>query len=74
MVQSAGAFTREVKAMREVEPEMLVKGPREFFKSFKNSNFKDHSTAHIQKMVDADYLSVSNLLSGCTKKQKNLKS
>ncbi len=74
VVQSAAAFTHEVEATREVELKKLVKAAREFFKSFETLNFKDLSTAHIQNMVDAHHLSVSDLLSGYTKKLKNLKS
>jgi hypothetical protein len=55
-VQSAAAFTHEVEAMREAEPKKLVKAAREFFKSLESLSFKDLSTAHIQKMVNAHKL------------------
>lgn len=74
VVQSAAAFTHEVEAVREAELKKLVKAAREFFKSFETQNFKDLSTAHIQKMVDAHHLSVKDLLSGYAKKLKDLKS
>ena len=72
-VQSAAAFTHEVEAMRENELKKFVKATREFFKSFKYLNFKDLSTAHIQKMVDAHKLSLPDLLSHYSKKLHNLK-
>jgi len=72
-VQSAAAFTHEVEAMRESELKKLVKSVREFFKSFEGLNFKDLSTAHIQKLVDAHKLAVPNLLADYSKKLRNLK-
>lgn len=72
-VQSAAAFTHEVEAMRVVELKNLVKSAREFFKSFEALNFKDLSTAHIQKMVDAHKLAVSDFLNLYSKKLRNLK-
>lgn len=72
-VQSAAAFTHEVEAMRVVELKSLVKSAREFFKSFESLNFKDLSTAHIQKMVDAHKLAVPDLLRLYSKKLRNLK-
>lgn len=73
IVQSAAAFTHEVEAMREAEIRKFVKSAREFFKSFESLNFKDLSTAHIQKMVNAHNLAVPNLLSLYSKKLRNLK-
>jgi replicative superfamily II helicase len=72
-VQSAAAFTHEVEAMREAELKKLVKSASEFFRSFESLNFKDLSTAHIQKMVDVHNLAVPALLSGYSKKLRNLK-
>jgi replicative superfamily II helicase len=72
-VQSAAAFTHEVEAMRVAELNKLVKSAREFFKSFEALNFKDLSTAHIQKMVDAHKLAVPDLLNLYSKKLRNLK-
>jgi len=72
-VASAAAFTHEVVAMRENELKHLVKAIREFFKSFESVNFKDLSTAHIQKLVDGHGLSVEKLLAEYTKKLRNLK-
>jgi hypothetical protein len=72
-VQSAAAFTHEVEAVRESELRKLVKSSREFFKSFESLNFKDLSTAHIQKMLDLHGLSVPTLISGYSKKLRNLK-
>jgi replicative superfamily II helicase len=72
-VASAAAFTHEVEAMRASELKRFVKRMREFFKSFESLNFKDLSTAHIQKLADAHGLSVEKLLVEYTKKLKNLK-
>lgn len=72
-VQSAAAFTHEVEAVRVAELMKFVKSAREFFKSFESLNFKDLSTAHIQKMVDAHNLAVPALLSLYSKKLRNLK-
>jgi replicative superfamily II helicase len=72
-VQSAAAFTHDVEAMREAELKKFVKTAREFFKSFEALNFKDLSTAHIQKMVNAHKLAVPELLNLYTKKLYNLK-
>ena len=73
VVASAAAFTHSVEAMRESELRRLVKRIREFFKSFEALNFKDLSTAHIQKLVDSHGLSVDKLLVEYTKQLKNLK-
>lgn len=72
-VQSAASFTHEVEAMRVTELKSLVKSAREFFKSFEALNFKDLSTAHIQKMVNAHKLAVPDLLAHYSKKLRNLK-
>ena len=72
-VESAAAFTHDVEAMRDVEIRKFVKSAREFFKSFESLNFKDLSTTHIQKMVDAHNLALPDLLSRYSKKLRNLK-
>jgi len=72
-VASAAAFTHGVDVMRVADLKRLVKGIREFFKSFEGLNFKDLSTSHIQKVVDAHKLSVDKILVEYTKKPKNLK-
>jgi len=72
-VQSAASFTHDVAAVRESELKRLVKAAREFFKSFESLNFKDLSTAHIQKMVDLHKLSVENLITDYSKQMRNLK-
>jgi len=69
----AASFTHEVEAMREVELKRLVKQLREFFKSFESLNFKDLSTAHIQRLIDSHSLSLPSLLTGYSKKLKSLK-
>ena len=73
VVPSAAAFTHEVEVMGETELKRLVKRIQEFFKSFEGLNFQDLSTAHIQKLVVSQGLSIPKLLSGYTKKVKNLK-
>lgn len=72
-VASAAAFTHEVEAMRESELKRFAKRLREFFKSFETLNFRDLSTAHLQKLVDGHNLSVDKLLTEYTKKLRNLK-
>jgi len=72
-VQSAAAFTHEVEAMRMVELKNLAKSVREFFKSFEALNFKDLSTAHIQRLVDAHRVAVPDLVTRYSKKLRNLK-
>ena len=72
-VPSAAAFTHEVEAMRETELKKFVRSVREFFKSFESLNFKDLSTSHIQKMIDAHNLAVPQLLTRYSKKLHNLK-
>ena len=72
-VQSAAAFTHEVEAMRETELKKLVKAAREFFKSFEALNFKDLSMRQIQNMVDVHHLAVADLLSGYSRKLRDMK-
>jgi replicative superfamily II helicase len=72
-VESAAAFTHEVQAVREGELKAFVKAARDFFKSFESQNFKDLSTTHIQKMVDAHKLAVSDLLDNYSKKLRDVK-
>lgn len=73
VVPSSAAFTHEVEAMRETELKHLVTQIREFFKAFEALDFNDLSMAHIQNLVDAHGLSVSEVLSGYSKKLKNSK-
>ncbi len=46
---------------------------REFFKAFEGQNFADLSAQHIQKMVNAHHLSVDDLLTGYSRKLKDVK-
>ena len=73
-VESAAAFTHEVKVMSENELKSLVKSVRSFFKSFESTNFRDLSIAHIQKLLNSHKLAVDDLLNHYSKKPKNLKS
>jgi|GEM_PF-4312490 type I restriction-modification system DNA methylase subunit len=59
--------------MREADLKQFVKASREFFKSFESQNFKDLSTSHIQKMIDAYRLTVSDLTKRYSRKLKDLK-
>jgi len=73
-VQSAANFLVDAKAMRDRELKAFVKAVRAFFHSFAQSNFNDLSLPHIQNLLDANALSVDNLLSGgFTKKTTDLK-
>ena len=72
-IESAAAFTHAVEAVREPELRKLVKAAREFFKAFESLNFKDLSSSHIQKLVDAHHLSVPALTTEYSKKLRNLK-
>ena len=72
-VQSAAAFTHEVEAMREVDLKKFVRSARGFFKGFESLDFKDLSTGHIQRMINAHRLDAPNLLSEYSKKLRNLK-
>jgi hypothetical protein len=73
IVPSSAGLTHEVEVMRATELKRFVKKVRDFFKSLESLNFKDLSTAHLQKLVDAHSLSVEKLLCDYTKKIKNLK-
>jgi hypothetical protein len=59
--------------MREAEIRKFMKFSAGVFKSFESLNFKDLSTAHVQKMVDAHNLAVPELLTCYSKKLHNLK-
>ncbi len=72
-VASAAAFTHEVEAMRESELRRFVKLIKDFFKSFESLNFRDLSVSHLQTLVNSHKFSVSDILSGYTKKLRNLK-
>jgi replicative superfamily II helicase len=71
VVARAASFTHEVEAMREAELKKLVKQLREFFKSFESLEFKNLSTAHIQKLIELYHLSLPSLLADYSKKLKN---
>ena len=72
-IESAAAFTHEVAGMRETDLKKLVRSCREFFKSFESQNFKDLSTARIQKMINAHNLAADDLLTSYSRKLKDLK-
>ncbi len=72
-IESAAAFTHEVEGITVSEVRKLEKACREFFKAFEGQDFADLSVKHIQKMVDAHHLSVDDLLTGYSRKLKDLK-
>lgn len=72
-IESAAAFTHEVEGITESELRKLEKSCREFFKAFEGQNFSDLSVKHIQKMVDAHHLSIDNLLTGYSRKLKDVR-
>ena len=71
-VQSAAAFTHDdVEIMREEELRQFVKSVQAFFKSFESVNsFRDLSARQIQEFIKIHKLSVSDLLSGYSKKPR----
>ena len=57
-----------------MRPSSLVSGPcADRGRVFEGQNFADLSTQHIQKMVDAHYLSVDDLLTHYSRKLKDVK-
>ena len=60
-LQSAAALTHEVEVVREADLRKLVRAAREFFKSFEGKSFTDLSASHVQTLIDAHKLSVSDL-------------
>jgi replicative superfamily II helicase len=72
-IESAAAFTHDVEGVRESDLKRLVKATREFFKSFASQNLNDLSEAHIQTLLNAHALAVSDLLTKYSRKLKDLK-
>jgi len=72
-VASAASFTYETQVMREAELKKLTKAVRAFFKSFEGLDFKSLSATHTQKLLNDHKLSVADILSGYSKRPKNLK-
>jgi hypothetical protein len=60
-LESAAALTHDVEVMREADLRKLVRSAREFFKSFEGKEFGDLSPAHVQMLIDAHKLSISDL-------------
>ena len=70
-VQSAAAFTQnDVEIMCDAELRQFVKSIREFFKSFESVNFRDLSVKQVHKLINMHKLSISDLLSGYSKKPR----
>ncbi len=72
-IESAAAFTHDVLGVREADLRKLERGCREFFKAFEGQDLKDLSPKHIQKLVDAHGLSVSDLQGRYARKLKDMK-
>lgn len=72
-IESAAAFTHEVEGIRESDLRKFVKACRDFFKSFESHDFNDLSSHHIQKMIDAYHLGISDLVSLYSRKLKDIK-
>lgn len=72
-IESAAAFTHEVEGIRESDLRKFVKACRDFFKSFESHDFNDLSSHHIQKMINAYHLGISDLVSLYSRKLKDIK-
>ena len=72
-IASAAAFTHEVSGMRESDMKKLVAACREFFKAFELQNLNDLSKSHMQNMINAHALAVDSLLTGYSRKLRDLK-
>jgi hypothetical protein len=73
-VAKSGAFRYEVEVMRERDLVTFANKIRAFFKEFETLEFLDLSTSHIQRLVNAHKLSVSEILTNHTKKALHLQS
>ncbi|MFZ6745963.1 DEAD/DEAH box helicase family protein [Undibacterium sp. JH2W] len=71
-LQSAAAFLQPVEVMRMNELKSFINRVKGFFKSFESQDFSTLSVPHIQQLIDHHELSSACLLSGLTKKVKNL--
>lgn len=72
-IESAAAFTHDVEGVREADLKRLVNAVRGFFKGFEAQNLKDLSQPHIQKLLNAHHLSVTDLLSKYSRRLKDVK-
>jgi len=72
-IESAAAFTHEVRGITVSDLSKLEKACREFFKAFAGQNFADLSAHHIQQMVNVHHLSVDDLLTHYSRKLKDEK-
>lgn len=72
LVPSSASFTHEVEVMRESELKRFVKTIKGFFKAFEALDFKNLSTLHIQQLLNMHKLSIPDILTGYTKKLKNI--
>lgn len=72
-IESAAAFTHKVEGVREADLKHFEQACREFFKAFEGQDFRDLSPKHIQKMIDAHHLSVSEIRDRYCRKLKDVK-
>lgn len=72
-IESAAAFTHEVEGMRESELKKFVNACRSFFKAFESKDFDDLSATDIQKIINAHQLGTDSLMTGYSKKLKDLR-
>ncbi len=72
-IQKAAAFTHDVQVMDESCLKQFVKSVRSFFNAFEGIDFNDFSEKHIQKLIDDNKLSVSDLINDYSKTPRNLK-
>jgi hypothetical protein len=72
-LESAAALTHDVEVVREADLRKLVKSAREFFKSFEGKDFGDLSPAHVQTLIDAHKLSISDLFRIYSRRLRELK-
>lgn len=72
-IQKAAALTHDVEVMDEASLKQFIKAVRSFFNAFEAADFNDLSEKHIQKLIDDNKLTVTDLINGYTKTPRNLK-
>ncbi len=72
-IESAAAFTHDVRGVREADLKRLVKAVRGFFKDFEAQNLKDLSEPYIQALLNAHELSIVDLSSKYSRLLKDMK-
>ena len=61
------ALTHDVEVMDEASLKQFIKAVRSFFNAFEAADFNDLSEKHIQKLIDDNKLTVTDLINGYTK-------